>query len=97
MSSTPPKENIGSASSKIDGDFMDQLRDKHAKVQLADFLMAMVPDNVQGEDSWKYFKKSVQVDTMVRTAIETSRKATREPALYAPFATIANQTTKLFK
>ncbi|KAG9021213.1 hypothetical protein FRB95_002564 [Tulasnella sp. JGI-2019a] len=99
-----PTSNIGSTSHivqkspRMDGHLMDRPRDNHAKVQLAEFLTAMVPDAVQKEDSWQYIKlKSVQIDTVVKAAIEISRKATTEPALYTPSATIANQIMKLFR
>ncbi|KAG8995542.1 hypothetical protein FRB94_008941 [Tulasnella sp. JGI-2019a] len=100
MSSIPnttSTSNIGHTSLKMDGHVVDTLRDNHAKVPLADFLIVMVPVSVQKEDSWKHFQKSVQIDTVIKAAIKESRKATREPALYAPFAAIANQITMLFK
>ncbi|KAG9010566.1 hypothetical protein FRB93_003834 [Tulasnella sp. JGI-2019a] len=82
----------------MDGHHMNRPRDNHAKVQLAEFLTAMVPDAAQKEGSWQHIKlKSVQIDTVVKATIETSRKVTTEPALYTPFATIANQITKLFR
>ncbi|KAG8843347.1 hypothetical protein FRB96_004079 [Tulasnella sp. 330] len=57
--------------------------------------MASTPED-PGE-GWDPFLRRVDVDETIAKAVKASNRATTEPALYQPFATIANQITELFK